>query len=174
MIDLENFITSLQVPDELSSQIKGKETVSFYDVCRRTNITDEIVVEYAAEGCKIDDYYCIPDVEEKCKTSSRPIDFIYDRKTDSFDLSKYRTDMDLVAKIQTGKGDETFMYYGHKNIYVELIFAGTTPAEVTQDYVNGNNDLYSARTARWAYTLDNKLLSEGYSVQWGIDFDVFV
>ena len=29
------------------------------------------------------------------------------------------------------------MFYGHKNLYVELMFAETTPAEVTQDYIKG-------------------------------------
>ena len=65
------------------------------------------------------------------------MDFIYDRKTDTYDLDQFDTDLDLIQRIQTGKGDSQFMFYGHKNLYVELMFAGTTPVEVTQDYVKG-------------------------------------
>ena len=43
------------------------------------------------------------------------------------------------------------------------MFAGTTPKELTQDYIKGNNDIYSAKAARWVYTIENKPLSEGYS-----------
>ena len=81
--------------------------------------------------------------------TQRPLDFIYDRQTDSFDLSHFETDLDLIAKIQSGKGDERFMYYGHKNLYVELMFAGTIPREITQEYTKGKNNLYAAKSARW-------------------------
>ena len=73
--------------------------MSFYDLCRKTNVTDEVVRQFAAEGCETDPFYCLPDIEEKCQVTARPIDFIYDRKTDSFDLSKYRNDQELIAKI---------------------------------------------------------------------------
>ena len=82
--------------------------------------------------------------------------------------------MDLIAKIQSGKGDETFMFYGHKNLYVELMFAGTIPKEITQDYSKGNNDLYAARSARWSYTIENKPLSEGYTKEWSMDFELYI
>ena len=107
------------------------ESVSFYDVCRKADITDDLVVQFAAEGCKTNEFYCIPDIPKKCEATQRPLDFVYDRKTDTYDLSQFETDMDLIAKIQSGKGDETFMFYGHKNLYVELMFAGTIPKEIT-------------------------------------------
>ena len=58
------------------------------------------------------------------------------------------------------------MFYGHKNLYVELMFAGTTPAEVTQNYTGGENDLYSATSARWVYHIDNKDMALGYDRDW--------
>ena len=47
--------------------------------------------------------------------------------TDKYDLSQYETDLDIVRKIQTGKGDERFMTYEGKALYIELIFGGTVP-----------------------------------------------
>ena len=66
------------------------------------------------------------------------------------------------------------MFYGHKNLYVELMFAGTIPKEITQDYSKGNNDLYAARSARWSYTIENKPLSEGYTKEWSMDFELYI
>ena len=82
--------------------------------------------------------------------------------------------MDLIARIQSGKGDKTFMQYGHKNLYVELMFAGTIPEQVTQDYMEGGNDLYAAKSARWMYTFENKPLSEGYDRAWSREFEVYM
>ena len=86
MIDLDNFILNLTAPEELSAKIKP-ESVNFYDLCRKDNITDEGIVQYAAENCPIDERFCLQDIAEKCKVTPRPLDFVYDRKTDSYDLS---------------------------------------------------------------------------------------
>ncbi len=77
----------------------------------------------------------------------KPTDFIYERKDDKHHLEKYETDLDLIAKVQSGKGDATFVFYGKRNLFVEKIFAGTIPAEVEQDYDTGKNDLYAAKMA---------------------------
>ena len=42
-----------------------------------------------------------------------PLDFVYDMDKKDYIVYEYRTDEDLVQKIQTGKGDT-------KNIYTEL------------------------------------------------------
>ena len=165
MIELDNFILNLTPSDELMDKIKP-EQLSFYDLCRKKNATDEFMGQFAAENCLHDERYCLPEVEEKCQVTPRPLDFIYDRRTDTYDLSQFHTDMDLISRIQSGKGDKTFMFYGHKNLYVELMFAGTIPEVVTQDYTEGYNDLYSAKSARWMYTLDNKPISEGFDRFW--------
>ena len=77
----------------------------------------------------MDDDYCVVPVMPKCKSSPRPIDFIYERKDDIFNIDKYKTDKELVDKIQTGKGDTTFIFTGFKSLYIQIFFAGTTPAE---------------------------------------------
>ena len=94
--------------------------------------------------------------------------------SDSFDLTPYQTDLELIQKIQTGKGDKTFINYDTNNLYVELMFAGTTPRELEQDYINGNNNLYSAKAARWMYQFDNKPLSDGYTREWSVQWELFV
>ena len=63
----------------------------------------------------------------RCEQSPWPLDFVYDRKEDKFNLDPYRSDEDLLMKVRTGKGDERFLYTGYKNIYIEIFFAGTTP-----------------------------------------------
>ena len=68
MIELENFILSLTAPEDLVDKIKP-ESVSFYDLCRKTDITDEVVVKFAENGCEIDEYYCIPDIPQKCEAT---------------------------------------------------------------------------------------------------------
>ena len=90
-----------------------------------------MVEDLAAKAC--DEYgeeYCIVKATEKCKSTSKPIDFIYERKTDSFNLDRYQTNDELIGKVQTGKGDATFIHYGYKNIYIKQVFAGTIPQNV--------------------------------------------
>ena len=48
----------------------GKPGIDYYDLCKRENITDEIVVFYAAQGCEeYGEEYCLPDIEEKCEVT---------------------------------------------------------------------------------------------------------
>ena len=88
-------------------------------------------------------------------------------------MSPYKTDLDIIRKIQTGKGDETFMTYAGKALYIELIFGGTTPINPEQDYIEGNNNLFSAAAARWGYEIDALKVEEGFSISWSIRFAIF-
>ena len=97
MIKLEDFILSITSP-ELSSKV-NKDAVTFNDLCRKTDVTDPFMVDYAAEACKTNPRYCLDEIEQKCKTTSKPLDFVYDRKTDSYDLSKFKNDNDLIRQI---------------------------------------------------------------------------
>ena len=60
-----------------------------------------------------------------------PLDFIYDKSENSYQLDKYKTDAELLAKIQTGKGDPT-LYEGTNFLFVDNIFAETIPRSVEQ------------------------------------------
>jgi len=64
MIKLEEFILNLNSP-ELSAQV-NKDAVTFNDLCRKTNVTDPFMVEYAAEACKTNPRYCLDEIEKKC------------------------------------------------------------------------------------------------------------
>ena len=58
------------------------------------------------------------------------IDFVYNRKTDTFDLSPYRNDEALLKKIRSGRGDPRIYNKLGKNIFMILMAAGTTPERV--------------------------------------------
>ena len=44
-------------------------------------------------------------------------------------MTEFETDSELLDRIQTGKGDED-IYKLYNNIFVDLIFGGTTPEAV--------------------------------------------
>ena len=60
MIKLEEFILNITSP-ELSAQV-NKDAVTFYDLCRKTDVTDPFMVEHAAEACKTNPRYCLDEV----------------------------------------------------------------------------------------------------------------
>ena len=49
-------------------------------------------------------------VIKRCRASMYPLDFVYDVKKKDYILENYRTDEQLVQKIQSGKGDEEERY----------------------------------------------------------------
>lgn len=49
MIDLESFLLNLTAPAELAARVTPGSPLTFYDLCRKTNVTDEAVEQYAAE-----------------------------------------------------------------------------------------------------------------------------
>ena len=150
MIDLDDYFLNITATPEMADKLVSGTAPTLYDLCQKLSVTDEVVEEYAAGVCETNERYCLPDIPEKCRVSARPIDFVYDRKTDSYDLSDYDSDMELIGKVQTGKGSE-FIHYGYKHITVGLLFAGTIPRQITQDFETGRNDLYGAKATRFAY-----------------------
>ena len=54
------------------------------------------------------------------------------------------------------------------------MFAGTIPRQISQDYDKGNNDLYAAKITRFAYSIESKLMSDGYDIDWIIDFETLI
>ena len=85
-----------------------------------------------------------------------PLDFVYETSQKDYVLYKYKTDEQLVQKIQTGKGDEETRYKDLGDvIYTELVFGGTTPTIPQQDYIYGDNDLLVARACRFQIEVGN-------------------
>ena len=65
----------------------------------------------------------------RCIADNRALTFIFDEKEARYTLEKYRSDEELVRKIQTGKGDP--VVYEDKlgvNIFIEVFFGGMTPS----------------------------------------------
>jgi len=58
-----------------------------------------------------------------------PLDFIYERESNSYRLDRYESDEELVSKVQTGKGDLS-LFAGTKYLFIDGMFADTVPNEV--------------------------------------------
>ena len=58
----------------------------------------------------------------QCVTSEKPLDFIYEKSTNSYRLDLYNSTEKLVEKIQTGKGDPS-LYPGTTYLYIDGIFS---------------------------------------------------
>jgi len=100
-----------------------------------------------------------------------PLQFIYDRRSNSFDLSKFKSDEELVRKVQSGKGD-FYMYEGlGNNIFIETVFGGTTPKIPKQDYIYGDNDLKAAKAYRYQIILKALEVRYGFTTEWQKDYE---
>ena len=105
------------------------------------------------EDCDPDDPYdCPVKLKPKCTTTFRPLDFVYERFNDTYNISRYDDDKELVDKIKTGKGDKYL--YDWLIINVEKVFGGRTPDDPDQNLLTGENDLEYARAARVVWVLD--------------------
>ena len=105
MIRFEEWLYNLTIPSPSGNSTSPDQVTTFYQMCIKSRITSQEDEEEWAELCKTDESYCVVPAPEKCKTSQKPLDFIYDRKTDSYALEKYRNDYELLSKVRTGKGD---------------------------------------------------------------------
>jgi len=69
----------------------------FKDVCKLYNITSEETEEELFKDADEDDKPV--EISEKCYSSKRPIDFIYERQDDVYNLTAYEDDVELLDKI---------------------------------------------------------------------------
>ena len=124
-------------------------STTYHELCKKLVTVSEREQEIIDKCDEGDDRYCWPK-DTRCQTHAKPIDFIYDYKKGVYDLDKYKTDEELVRKIQTGKGDP--LWYDDElgnNLFIEMFFGGTTPINAKQDYIYGDNDLTGAKAARY-------------------------
>jgi hypothetical protein len=63
---------------------------------------------------------------QKCQTGMSPLDFIYELESNSYNLNQYSSDLDLLDKVQTGKGDDR-IFKGFQYIFVNFVFGSTSP-----------------------------------------------
>ena len=70
------------------------------DLCELYNITSEEQDEDLEDDCdKNKKYGCPVKVKPKCFTTQRPLDFVYERWNDTYNLTRYDSDKELVDKI---------------------------------------------------------------------------
>ena len=99
MIRFEEFVTTVETPPELLEGLTVDKVTLGGNICEKGNITSDIVEEFAARECQYDERFCLPPIEPSCKVSSRPIDFVYNRRTNTFDLSQFDSDLDLIRQV---------------------------------------------------------------------------
>lgn len=84
----------------MADRLKNKTAPSFWDLCNKVNKTEEVVDDVAEAQCKLgDESWCLDPAPPKCEVSARPIDFVYERKTDSYNMEPYKTSDDIIAKV---------------------------------------------------------------------------
>ena len=100
MIEFENWLYSLSYPAPIANETYP-DGVTFKDLCWKQTPSSDKSDDVWSEKCKQGkNEYC--DLEEEdfpCKTSQRPLDFIYERRGSKWNLDRYRTDEDLLKKI---------------------------------------------------------------------------
>ena len=86
-------------------------------------------------------------ISQICKVSgAKPIDYVFDYETDSYDLSPYKTDADLLEKIRNGRTEQS--YYREHMIEVQEVFGDIEPKRgFYQNFVTGENNIESATVA---------------------------
>ena len=99
------------------------------DLCEQYNITTEEMDEDLEEDCDEDkEYGCPVKLKPKCFATSRPLDFVYERWNDTYNISRYDNDDELIDKVKTGKGDP-YLYKNFRIIFLDTMLGGTTPEE---------------------------------------------
>jgi hypothetical protein len=77
---------------------------------------------------------------------------IYEEDSGEYNITRYKTNSRLLAKIQTGKGDPDV--YGLKSYFkLDRILGGTKPENVRVDR-SGSNDIERAMATRFGYAYD--------------------
>ena len=73
--------------------------------------------------------------------SPMPLDFIFEKGSNSYRLDLYDTDEKLLTKVNTGKGDLE-IFKGNKFLYLEGFLAAMEPVPLEQQlYPNPSNPL---------------------------------
>ena len=84
--------------DNVAANYTEPRMLGLDDMCRKVPVTlasDEAEWKRLCDGDSNlpgDPAFCINEIPRKCWFSQKPIDFIYDRQTDQYDLDRFRTD----------------------------------------------------------------------------------
>lgn len=138
------------------------------DLCELYNVTTEEMDEDLEDDCDEDkEYGCPVKLKPKCFSTPRPLDFVYERWNDTYNISRYDNDQELIDKIQTGKGDP-YLYKNFRIIFLDTMLGGTTPEEPDQDTFTGVNDIEYAKAAKvyWVLDTDRAGVSDKWATAW--------
>lgn len=183
MMAFEDWLMNIEYPvppgNETADIAAGEPPtmIKFKDLCKQQNISTEEQEREWEANCEADPKYCgvEPGATLRCWMTPQPLDFIYDRLENRYTLERYRTDDDIVTKVQSGKGDEVFLYDGlGRNIFIEMFFGGTTPRLVKQDYIFGTNDIVSAKAYRYIMKIDKLRVDWGFSDSWKNAYELWL
>lgn len=129
MIDFETIMYNVSIYDDALVDEDNKiqpggagKLINLRDICQQYNLTEEEDQEKIGPTEPVV-------LGPKCFTTQKPLDFIYEKYNDTYNLSRYEDDRDLLEKIQTGKGDED-IYTAFINLYPDLFLGGTEPPEI--------------------------------------------
>ena len=100
------------------------------------------------------------------------MDFVYDRLTETWNLDDYKTNNDLISKVQSGAGD--ILSDKTRAIWVQTNYGSTRPKVVEQDIKTFKNNLYSAKYMIYRMKFGFLLKSEGFTLDWFIDLHELV
>ena len=78
-----------------------------------------------------------------------PIDFVYDKDLGKFTLDGIETDSDLVSRVQKGTTESAIYRNLEGVIRLTDMFGGIMPADFRQDLMTGENNIETARAARY-------------------------
>ena len=151
-------VTDLELDQqgELVAAGSGKKS-KYKDICLRSGTIQN---QYSYKRNSIDhdvsSTFCQALIQSfyffQCITSAKPIDFIYNSETDGYDLSQFRSDEELVERIQAGTSDK-YIYRTRDEGFIDVtrMFRATKPEMVSQDPRTGANNLEQAEVARLIY-----------------------
>lgn len=153
MIAYEEILMQIKIYDDAyiddnNEFFEGGEgkLISYKDFCQQFNYTEEGDQKRIGPTDPVD-------LGPKCFTTQKPLDFVYEKYNDTYNMTSYRDDNDLLEKIQSGKGDQD-IYTNFVNLYPNLFFFDTVPKEIDQNVQTGKNNIEFARATQWAYFID--------------------
>ena len=83
--------------------------------------------------------------------TAKPIDLVYDIETDSYDLSRFSSDEDLLDQVQKGMTEYTVFQNYDDIIKVDQVFGGTQPEILYQNPITGMSNIQSATAALYHF-----------------------
>ena len=82
-----------------------------------------------------------------CRRTAMPVDFLYDLETDSYRLDVFRSDRDLIRRIQHGKTEQELFRKNSSTLRIADVFGVIEPKNFYQNEETGENNITGARAA---------------------------